>query len=506
MSHLSHDALWELASVPEPALVASHAEAMAHLRGCGECASAFHEVKFARGLIAPVEPPPLSDAAATRIGQALFEAAAKQAVARPWWRWLWPFELHPGFALAAATAALLAVAAYVGTRAPSAPTQQGTAPLAQTQTSQTQPSPNLATPTPVPTPPTRFASVTTARRASEQATPVTRAQKLSEGSTVATAPGGSLWLKLPDGSRAGLTGTSTLTLQSLKEDAVSLELSAGNLVVVAKHDPKRTLSVRAGELEVVDIGTRFVVSKELRRIVVAVEEGEVQVRAPGTTTTVTAGRAVEWRDGRLLEPQGWETKDAPTLGTPAGQPTPSEPAGASVEPSSPRGNSAAPDEDEWATPEALRLKAAPSPNAAEPDTAGQTAALGAEPSAAPNAPAVATAEPLAPTPESSDDAADESFLRKVERKLNRLRSAVRQGVPPINMTPREANAREVERLADEDSCKEALALAERWLKETPAGGDDIGSKKKVLTSQVRCLRKLGKETEATRIEASLKEL
>ncbi len=52
-------------------------------------------------------------------------------------------------------------------------------------------------------------------------------QKLEEGSTVATKSGGSVWLKLPDGSQAGLTASAEVTLATLQEKQLTLNLVKG---------------------------------------------------------------------------------------------------------------------------------------------------------------------------------------------------------------------------------------------------------------------------------------
>ena len=112
----------------------------------------------------------------------------------------------------------------------------------------------------------------------------------------------------------------------------------------------------------------------------------------------------------------------------------------------------------------------------------------------------------APNTDSVDDDADESFLKKVEKKLKRLRAGVAQGFPPAGMGMRETQAREVEKLADGGTCQEALKRADAWLRSTPTGGDDVSWKRAVLRSQMKCFNELGKPAEAKKIEAQLQQL
>ena len=306
MSHLPQETLWELGQPGMP----MQPEAEAHLQRCEKCRTALDDVKFAQNLLVPVEVPALSEVSAKRIGDALFEAAAKQALQRPWWKVLWPFELSPAFGFAAAAAAALAVAVYFNR--PVAPVGPGDTVVAMPGPSGDQAVPaQVAVQPMVPTPPTRFASVTSARNATDSARTVKKLEQVAEGTTVATAKNGSLWMKLPDGSRAGLAAASQVKLSKLDDSAVALEVSGGSLVMVARHRPDRVLTVRAGDLEVIDVGTRFLVSRDVRRVLVAVEEGSVEIRTPGKSRSLTAGHSVEYRDGRLTEQVWSQTSDEP---------------------------------------------------------------------------------------------------------------------------------------------------------------------------------------------------
>jgi transmembrane sensor len=97
---------------------------------------------------------------------------------------------------------------------------------------------------------------------------------------VSTETGGSLWLQLPDGTKAGLTGATDVQLAKLDDKTLTLDVTRGSLAMVVPHREDRVLTVRAGDVEVKDLGTRFLVSREVARTVVAVEEGSVEVKTP----------------------------------------------------------------------------------------------------------------------------------------------------------------------------------------------------------------------------------
>ncbi len=109
------------------------------------------------------------------------------------------------------------------------------------------------------------------------------AQVLETGARLSTEKDGSLWLKLPDGTKAGLTGSTDVQLAKLEEKTLTLDISRGSLAMVVPHREDRVLTIRAGDVEVKDLGTRFLVSREVAKVIVAVEEGSVEVRTPKST-------------------------------------------------------------------------------------------------------------------------------------------------------------------------------------------------------------------------------
>ena len=129
---------------------------------------------------------------------------------------------------------------------------------------------------------------------------VSRTVALDDGSTVTIAPG------------------STLTVVGSKQQELALE---GGAFFDIRHDPARSLVVKAGGIEVTDIGTKFDVQVVGQSARVEVSEGTVQVRgaaldAPieiaagkqfsfdpdrkrATVAAVSKQDVGDWRKGRL---------------------------------------------------------------------------------------------------------------------------------------------------------------------------------------------------------------
>jgi hypothetical protein len=331
---------------------------------------------------------------------------------------------------------------------------------------------------------------------------VSKAQVLGEGSTVATEAGGSAWLRLPDGSRAGLTGSSSVTLAKLEAHTLALEVTSGNLAMVVPHREDRLLTVRAGEVLVKDLGTSFLVSRTGARVLVAVDEGSVEVTTPTATRTVTAGHALTWEDGKL-DAMKWETSPPPTDKRPAVAPSPVQPA---VEPSqAARLN----EEDDQAPPEVE-----PAVTVTVPVTA-PTAPLTPEewaqlpPGTPPPPPGpVTTATPpptgsAHPAPPPTPPKKEGFSLSGLERRLKDLQHTIEAPFAPSEAM-RESRARDVNRLADAGDCVGALAIADRWLVEPMSRSANEGLwRRAVLNQKVRCLTKLGRVEEANAVKVEL---
>lgn len=137
----------------------------------------------------------------------------------------------------------------------------------------------------------------------------------------ATGAGETRAVTLADGSAMRLDRGSRVAVSGGKTPLVEIADGAASFSV--RHDPSRTLIVRAGSYDIRDLGTRFAVVRAQGRISVAVAEGSVSV-APHTAdgsapTILVAGqrldldpatgiaerRAVaptsvaDWTDGRL---------------------------------------------------------------------------------------------------------------------------------------------------------------------------------------------------------------
>jgi len=514
MSHLTSEVLWDAAKSPT-------AEQSAHLASCAECKVKLEQVKLAQAQLLPTPVPPLPNAAARRIGLRLEEAAQRELVKKGF-AW-WPFSFSPNWALAAVAAALLAVLA-ARLMAP-APIIVPPEPVARHEV--TPPAP-IAMPTPVPAPaptpapapppkPQLAAAVTSARKASSGSFELNAKTELKAGDTVATAKGGELWMRLPDGSRAGLTPSSKLSIGSLTEDELNLELDEGSVLLVAKHLPQRELKVTVGELEVRDIGTRFVVSRDLSRAVVAVEEGVVEVKAPSETRQVKAGHLVRWQEGQLTE-ETWtppEAKAKKAVKTPAANDTPPipaeqpktevevvPPAGTAPSPASdavkePRKETAQPDgsrEEEWAQmPPAEKA-------ATEPAVQGKAVpATGGAPDAA--VVAEKTPPPKAKVEEEDDNDSPPGPIDLIKMGIN---LGVRTGKRLLGKSPRENEVRAIGSLADKGDCEEVLRRAEAWLDADPTdAAEEPAWHRAVRVNQMRCLRNLHRDTEADAIKREL---
>jgi transmembrane sensor len=125
-------------------------------------------------------------------------------------------------------------------------------------------------------------------------------------------------IALADGSSVVLGPHSRLTVAGRHGDQLALE---GGAYFAVRHDPGRPLTIRAGGLEIGDIGTQFDVQAGARDVRVAVSEGRVEVRGQAlgqpvelaagrrmlfdpdrhlaAVTAVAAGDVGGWREGRL---------------------------------------------------------------------------------------------------------------------------------------------------------------------------------------------------------------
>ena len=130
---------------------------------------------------------------------------------------------------------------------------------------------------------------------------VVRQEKGTEAEqvTVATLPGRRTTVELPDGSRATLAPSTTITY-AISPDRGARDVSLeGEAYFEVRHDEARPFSVRTASAVVEDLGTAFLVreySVDIRTRV-AVRSGAVAVSAKGATdasaTGLRAGQAVD---------------------------------------------------------------------------------------------------------------------------------------------------------------------------------------------------------------------
>ena len=95
---------------------------------------------------------------------------------------------------------------------------------------------------------------------------------------VATGIGDTRTITLPDGSVIS-AGADTRLMVTLLKESRSAVLAHGEAYFRVAKNPSRPFTVRAGDTTVTDIGTAFDVRRSLNGVIVAVEEGVVDVAA-----------------------------------------------------------------------------------------------------------------------------------------------------------------------------------------------------------------------------------
>lgn len=129
---------------------------------------------------------------------------------------------------------------------------------------------------------------------------------LAAAALAAVAMGGLLWsqtwprtydtetgerrlIRLADGSRIHLDTASEVSVRLLG-DRRELKLISGQALFTVAHDVDRPFTVKAGEIDVIALGTRFDVRRTTDGVRVTLLEGRVAVRRPGSPSA-------EWRLG-----------------------------------------------------------------------------------------------------------------------------------------------------------------------------------------------------------------
>lgn len=123
---------------------------------------------------------------------------------------------------------------------------------------------------------------------------------------------------------AQITGTDfTVTRTAARVDIV---MQPGRLALHVEHEPERLFVVKAGAVEIEDVGTRFTVDFDGTNVDVRVTEGEVKVKHAGKEFAVTATNAWTLELGPItiaqLEHQGAQVvASTQPAGSSAGTPT-----------------------------------------------------------------------------------------------------------------------------------------------------------------------------------------
>lgn len=128
-------------------------------------------------------------------------------------------------------------------------------------------------------------------------------------------------MMLADGSRVHLRDNANVRVEHTG-DRIELTLVRGTAEFDVVHVPGRQFLVHAERADIVDVGTRFVVVRELSATRVEVQEGTVEVRDPRGVLpprTITAGES--WSNGIAIEGPSASTV-APVETTTASAPLP----------------------------------------------------------------------------------------------------------------------------------------------------------------------------------------
>lgn len=108
-------------------------------------------------------------------------------------------------------------------------------------------------------------------------------QFMAPASQVYETTAASRQIALEDGSTIMLAPRSSLTVEGRHQDHMAL---SGGALFDIRHDPDRQLTITAGGLRISDIGTRFDVQAQDKRVRVSVVEGKVEVSSERLTAPV----------------------------------------------------------------------------------------------------------------------------------------------------------------------------------------------------------------------------
>jgi hypothetical protein len=496
MKHLSHSQLWSLQQgelEPDARL-----ELEAHLSLCVQCEARSQQVAESRALLSALPPvPEIPFELSQRVQRSL--SLAEVAAPKLHW-WSFDFSWRTATLTLACGAVAIAASTFLFRQRQDAPSSLPviTAILSRQETLEKTDTVN-AEKTALPPAKTAplYASVSKAKNARSAASADNATlkpnQQLAAGSTVKTESGGALWMKLPDGTRAGLTGSSEVTLKTLEASALALEVGQGSLALDVPHRTDRVLTVQAGPVLIRDLGTRFVVSKESEHVLVAVEEGSVEVVVDGKSETLQAGSAVEWNAGQLSRhPFKARTSTPVQTGSSPSPPPAAQSASLSQQPSSATQPSSAPQPAATADAEVAEDDETTEPGS-DPS---EWNSLPTQKSAAPQASGGSSPEPHAP---SSGPLPGAFGLRSIEQRVNELARNIHMSTT----IQRQDRAAGIVALGDRGDCHGVLVEADLFFRDAYAFREAYKAsslekqlRRSVLFQKARCLTKLGRTEEA----------
>ncbi|WP_300974929.1 FecR domain-containing protein [Sphingomonas sp. LHG3406-1] len=114
-----------------------------------------------------------------------------------------------------------------------------------------------------------------------------------KGEQIITRPGEQRTIAMASGNELVLNGDTAITIAGWSKDKVRLERGQALFRLAGKD----RLIVKAGELELVDIGTEFEVTRNGARTHVVVSEGAVLVDPGGAELKLDAGQQLDAADG-----------------------------------------------------------------------------------------------------------------------------------------------------------------------------------------------------------------
>ncbi|MDG2005228.1 MAG: FecR domain-containing protein [Novosphingobium sp.] len=107
---------------------------------------------------------------------------------------------------------------------------------------------------------------------------------------IVTAPGETRIVSLDDGSQITLNGGTQLVFEGT--DSQEVELVAGEARLDIRHDPAREFTVVMDSQRIVDIGTKFNISRDPDLLRVEVSEGTVRYEGFGKSVRLEAGHTL----------------------------------------------------------------------------------------------------------------------------------------------------------------------------------------------------------------------